>query len=259
MLGVAFACLSTASAFAWKDAPDGTTSQETRDEMRAHGQPVILKRVPPVYPKSAEKSGCVVVRMVVRKDGKADHFSVLNAVPEGVFEKTVLAALYLWEFEPVPVERAGSVTIKFIGGHTGRLPPDQRFRVCDDPVVARVSANSSGDPVVVRSLVTPYYPPEAVKGLVEGCVVLSFDITREGLADNYTVEAPASRKPFVDSVAWALNQWRFETPAKPARAAVAYRFSMKNEREEHAVEAPPACGVPQAYTTALTLPNATTP
>ncbi|HUS23381.1 MAG TPA: energy transducer TonB [Candidatus Binatia bacterium] len=60
-----------------------------------------LRRAPP-YPMSARnrwEEGCVVLRFVVRPDGKTDDFTILESHPLGVFEKSVIGTVYDWQYD----------------------------------------------------------------------------------------------------------------------------------------------------------------
>ena len=65
--------------------------------------PVILRKVEPEFPDAARRmgiSGKVVVRFLVKTDGRVTRVSILDARPSGLFEKSVLETLDKWYFKP---------------------------------------------------------------------------------------------------------------------------------------------------------------
>ena len=65
--------------------------------------PVILRKVEPEFPEPARKMGLagkVVAKLLVGADGHVSRASIVEAVPEGIFEQGVLTALRQWEFKP---------------------------------------------------------------------------------------------------------------------------------------------------------------
>lgn len=65
--------------------------------------PRIISRVEPDYPQDARRrciSGKVVIRFLVDSSGRVLNPSVLDAKPEGIFDRCVLEALRKWRFKP---------------------------------------------------------------------------------------------------------------------------------------------------------------
>jgi protein TonB len=65
--------------------------------------PVVINRVEPDYPPDARRmhiGGRVVVRFLVKADGSVTKASIVEATPEGVFERSALAAVNKWRFKP---------------------------------------------------------------------------------------------------------------------------------------------------------------
>lgn len=65
--------------------------------------PKIISRVEPEYPQDARRrciSGKVVIRFLVDSSGRVLNPSVLDAKPEGIFDRCVLEALRKWRFKP---------------------------------------------------------------------------------------------------------------------------------------------------------------
>lgn len=67
----------------------------------------VQSRVPPVYPMRAKRlgiEGWVEVSFIVDKQGKVGQIEILDADPEGVFEKSVKQCVSNWRFNPGTVE-----------------------------------------------------------------------------------------------------------------------------------------------------------
>lgn len=91
-----------APLFAQDQAPGSPPTQ--LDPMAVYGWPPPAPRVRmnPHYPMQAKarwEEGCVVLRFTVRPDGKTDDFAILESKPLGVFEKSVIGAVYQWQYD----------------------------------------------------------------------------------------------------------------------------------------------------------------
>lgn len=65
--------------------------------------PVPIRKVQPEFPDEARQmgiSGRVVLRFLVKADGKVAKASVISARPEGVFNQSALEAIGEWRFKP---------------------------------------------------------------------------------------------------------------------------------------------------------------
>lgn len=67
--------------------------------LRINGTETLIPPYPTVE-RSRWTQGCVKLRFVVREDGKADDFQILESKPLGAFEKSVLTAAMKWQFAP---------------------------------------------------------------------------------------------------------------------------------------------------------------
>lgn len=68
---------------------------------------MIVKRVNPEYPSSAERKGTegfVDMQFIVTATGEVKDIVVTNAQPQGVFEDSAMRALKRWKFKPVQVD-----------------------------------------------------------------------------------------------------------------------------------------------------------
>lgn len=83
--------------------------------MPAAAEPVLVKSVPPEYPRGAERrslEGEVDLAFEVNDAGQVENVSVVSATMPGVFDSAAVKALEDWKFEkgqPGP----GQVTIVF--------------------------------------------------------------------------------------------------------------------------------------------------
>ncbi len=65
-------------------------------------QPIPRVRMSPHYPMQAKRrweEGCVILQFTVRPDGKTDDFAILESKPRGLFEKSVIGAVYQWQYD----------------------------------------------------------------------------------------------------------------------------------------------------------------
>lgn len=83
-------------------------------------QPRVVRRENPSYPRAARNAGIegvVVIRAIVRKDGRADQVEILRDLPMGVGE-AAREAVRQWRFEPAtvegkPIDVYYTVTVRF--------------------------------------------------------------------------------------------------------------------------------------------------
>jgi protein TonB len=67
-----------------------------------HG-PMATAQVPPMYPYSARRRGVegwVKVRFLVNRQGGVEQLSILEAMPEGYFEESVMRSVSRWRYKP---------------------------------------------------------------------------------------------------------------------------------------------------------------
>ncbi|MCM2315299.1 MAG: TonB family protein [Thermoanaerobaculia bacterium] len=83
-------------------------------------QPQVVSRVNPSYPRSARDNGIegvVVIRAIVRKDGKVDEAEIMRDLPWGLGD-AARAAVQKWRFLPAtyqgePIDVYYTVTVRF--------------------------------------------------------------------------------------------------------------------------------------------------
>lgn len=72
--------------------------------LRNAPKPKRIRYVAPQYPKRALKegvSGFVTLEFVVNAEGEPSGVSVVDAKPEGLFERAALSAVKRWRYEPL--------------------------------------------------------------------------------------------------------------------------------------------------------------
>ncbi|MEM6409832.1 MAG: energy transducer TonB [Pseudomonadota bacterium] len=65
-------------------------------------EPAVVKAVPPVYPRAAERrsmEGSVTVSVDVDDSGEVTAVSVVTSEPAGVFDSAAMKAVERWKFE----------------------------------------------------------------------------------------------------------------------------------------------------------------
>ena len=80
-----------------------------------------LAKIPPIYPMRAMRrsiEGWVKIRFLVNTKGLVEQLKVLEAKPEGIFEKSVVNCVSQWKFKPgtvegVAVNTMAETTIRF--------------------------------------------------------------------------------------------------------------------------------------------------
>ncbi|MBW8368853.1 MAG: energy transducer TonB, partial [Arenimonas sp.] len=78
--------------------------------------PIAVSTPQPAYPPVALRSGItgsVEVQLTVRRDGSVANVRVLSARPRGTFERSVLATLRQWRFQPLDEDVTIIRTINF--------------------------------------------------------------------------------------------------------------------------------------------------
>jgi protein TonB len=63
----------------------------------------LIRRVPPDYPSAAKRdgtAGSVDLEVTISSQGVVEGVSVINATPPDMFEKSALAAVRKWKYDP---------------------------------------------------------------------------------------------------------------------------------------------------------------
>lgn len=125
--------------------------------------PTPRLRMNPHYPMEAKRrwqEGCVVLQFTVRPDGKTDDFAVLESRPLGMFEKSVIGAVYQWQYDPTSKPRTVVEAFEF---------RNQSLRT--QPVYTMISAvnvpmgydSNGGRKYRLETMLQGYQPPKCKK------------------------------------------------------------------------------------------------
>jgi periplasmic protein TonB len=63
----------------------------------------LIRRVPPDYPSAAKRDGIegsVDLEVAISSQGVVEDVSVVNATPPDMFEKSAVAAVRKWKYDP---------------------------------------------------------------------------------------------------------------------------------------------------------------
>lgn len=184
---------------------------QTSDEPVRITEPVkVVKKVDPIYPRTAQDKGIqgrVVVDATVGPDGKVRNMQVVEG--DETLADAFKSALKKWRFEPQA--RDGKL-ISFITRLAMTFANDQpsmhQTRVTDpsaDPKVVRVAPGVASGNLI--SKVAPIYPAEARSRGVQGTVVVHARIGRDGAVhDLKLVSGPPE---LTEAAMDALRLWRY--------------------------------------------------
>ena len=65
--------------------------------------PRVIRKAPPVYPFGAKRKGIqgeVLIRCLIKIDGEASRYKILESRPPGVFDEAAFNAVKKWRFKP---------------------------------------------------------------------------------------------------------------------------------------------------------------
>lgn len=119
------------------------------------------------------------------------------------------------------------VAVVALAGCATTVGPSGCDSACDETVRAE------GRPVPTHRA-QPVYPLPAAQNGIGGCVVVSFVITPAGIADQYQVLDSKPAGVFDSATLKALNDWRFEVPARPGRYAqeISYKVTPRQKNPQ---------------------------
>lgn len=181
-------------------------------------QGLLLQKVDPVYPplaKQARIQGTVILQVVISKSGDVENVQLFSGHP--LLASAAIDAVKQWKYKPyllngTPVEVETRVNVNFllpaegvVGDKPGGLPPSEHGGLASsNPGVRVSSAVSSG---LLIGKVPPMYPPDAKDQHIQGRVLMSVNIDKEGnvahiqLISGHPLLAPAA----ID----AVKQWKY--------------------------------------------------
>ena len=189
----------------------------------------LAKKVSPVYPAMARKAriqGVVVLQVEINKSGDVENLQVISGHP--MFAGAAIDAVKQWEYKPYllngePVDVETRVTVNFtlagnppaegvVGDAPGGIPRGEEGGIISNvpveaarPGVVRASEGVMAGLVV--SKVAPGYPADAKQARIQGTVLMTVIIDKEGnvsniqLVSGHPILAPAA----ID----AVKQWKY--------------------------------------------------
>jgi TonB family protein len=189
----------------------------------------LVKKVSPVYPAMARKGriqGVVVLQVEINKSGDVENLQVISGHP--VLAGAAIDAVKQWKYmpyllngDPIAVETRATVNFTLsdnppaegvVGDAPGGIPPGEQGGIvsnipveADRPGVVRVSQGVMAGLVV--SKVAPGYPADAKQARIQGTVLMTVIVDKEGNVSNiqlisgHPILAPAA----ID----AVKQWKY--------------------------------------------------
>jgi|GEM_PF-2507404 TonB family protein len=156
---------------------------------------VPIDRPPPIYPDTADEvSGHVKIQFDIDAEGHVRGPVILESVPPGVFDASVLAAIATWRYQPRRVDGKpvlqpnNAVNLEFV-------PPPP------DPAKTVTLKNDRSD-----------YTREAYLAGREGDVTVGFDIDENGLVENAHVLRSTIPEVFDANAISEVENTRFDPP-----------------------------------------------
>lgn len=177
----------------------------------------IVKKVAPVYPPLARQAriqGQVVLKVEISKAGDVENIQLYSGHP--MLAPSAIEAVKQWKYRPYllngePANVRTDVTVNFTladasspdaaaaapGGVPAQIPSPSRIRV-----------SQGVEQGLLLSKVQPQYPPDAKGQGIQGVVLLSVTIDKEGnVANIQVVSGPASLVP---ASIEAVKQWKYK-------------------------------------------------
>ena len=194
-------------------------------------QPLILKRVAPIYPPLARQAriqGTVLLDITINKGGDVSDVTLVSGHP--MLSPAAVDAVKQWKYRPYEehgqaVEIQTTVQINFgfsdnpPSGVVGDGPPSSSpmqtivdpVGVCEDKGDNSLSKRIRVSPGVMGELLIskrpPIYPEEARTANIQGTVLIAMEIGRDGNVCNVAL---ISGHPLLAPIAIeAVKQWKY--------------------------------------------------
>lgn len=197
-------------------------------------QGLMLKKVSPIYPplaKQARIQGTVVLKVLISKSGDVENLQLISGHP--MLAPAAIEAVKQWKYQPYllngePIEVETKVTVNFtladkapaegtdtaaagIPGGAGSVYNDKSPAPADAPrpnAPRRVRVSSGVEQGLLVSKVQPLYPPDAKGQGIQGAVVLSVTIDKEGNVAN--IQVVSGHPSLVPASIEAVKQWKYK-------------------------------------------------
>jgi TonB family protein len=186
---------------------------------------LVAKKVDPVYPPTAKQAriqGVVILKVVISKSGDVENIELVSGHP--MLAPAAIDAVKQWKYQPYllngnPVEVDTQVTVNFTlsdkpadsvaadngSGFSGVIPPRQTSPAAPVPQRVRVSQNVAQGLLVTK--VNPQYPQEAKDQRIQGAVVLSVIVDKEG--NVASIHLISGHPLFAPVAIDAVKQWKY--------------------------------------------------
>jgi TonB family protein len=189
-------------------------------------QGLLMKKVAPVYPPLARQAhiqGRVILKVRISKSGDVVNLQLVSGHP--ILAPAAIEAVKQWKYQPYllygdPIEAETNVTVNFtlpdkppvegvVGDMLGGVPEGEKGGLAPQPVVpGRVRVPSSVEQGLVITKVPPQYPPEAKDAHIQGVVLMSVIVDKEGNVANIQL---ISGHPLLAPAAMdAVKQWKYK-------------------------------------------------
>jgi len=207
--------------------------------------PKLEHAVPPEYPplaKMARIEGDVILNATIDEDGKVTNLEVASGHP--LLLKAALDAVRQWKYEkPAIAPLHFDVTVHFeLPKQTESKSAEKEATKAYEPAAAVEPVTTAKEYVnkalsasekrqasslkLVRT-VDPVYPPDAKATHIQGNVVLSVTVDKNGKVSN--IEVLSGPEQLVKSAIDAVEQWEYEPPnIAPAVTTVTVNFTLGN-------------------------------
>lgn len=165
--------------------------------------PIVLQRVPPVYPalaRQARVSGTVRVSVRIGQDGRVLETQRVSGPP--LLTQAAQEAVLQWVFQPPmkdgqAIEFTAEIEVNFA------LPADSAPPPTAAPMKIRVGGNVQAANLLEK--VKPAYPPAAKEAGIEGTVRFTATIDVDGHVKDLQLES--GHPLLVDAAQEAVRQW----------------------------------------------------
>jgi TonB family protein len=186
----------------------------------------LLTKVAPVYPpeaKAAGVQGTVVLEATINKEGRVENLKVISG-PE-MLQKASLDAVKNWVYKPYllngsPVEVKTTINIIFTLGDKAPTPPAQNNTEKTDKDRQDEIQNN----LITR--VDPVYPALAKKDKIDGIVLLSLVIGKDGVPKDIKIEK-SMRGDYDRSAIEAVRQYRWKPYDNPVEVELKMEIQFK--------------------------------
>jgi len=187
----------------------------------------IAKKVAPIYPPVARQAriqGAVILKVVISKTGDVESVQLVSGHP--MLAPAAIEAVKQWKYMPYllngdPVGVETSVTVNFTlsdkpedsvsadatgGGFSGVIAPPQGNAA--GLVAQRMRVSQNVEQGLLVSRVNPKYPQEAKDQHIQGTVVLSVIVDKEGNVAN--IQLISGHPMFAPVAIDAVKQWKYK-------------------------------------------------